>query len=110
MLDGIVQLSTFDEHIYHEMLTHPALFTHPAPKRVVIVGGGDGGTLREVLKHDPEEVVMIDIDRQLVDIAARHLPSLSDGAFSDPRLTLICEDAAVALRRYERAFDVAIID
>jgi len=110
VLDGIVQLSTFDEHIYHEMLVHPAMFQHPSPRRVVIVGGGDGGTLREALRHDPEQVVMIDIDEQFVRSAAKHLPSLNAGAFEDPRVTLIFEDASEALLRYESAFDVAIID
>ena len=110
VLDGIVQLSTFDEHIYHEMLVHPPMFAHPKPRRVVIVGGGDGGTLREVLRHNPEQVVMIDIDEQFVRAAAENLPSLSAGAFTDPRVTLLFEDASKALLRYENTFDVAIID
>ncbi len=110
VLDGIVQLSTFDEYIYHEMLVHPPMFAHSKPRRVCIVGGGDGGTLREILRHDPEEVVMIDIDEQFVRNAAKHLPSLSDGAFTDPRVTLLFEDASEALQRYENTFDVAIID
>lgn len=110
VLDGIVQLSTSDECIYHEMLVHPPMFAHPKPRRVLIVGGGDGGTLREVLRHDPEQVVMIDIDEQFVRAAAEHLPSLSAGAFTDRRVTLLFEDASEALLRYEDAFDVAIID
>ncbi|RLA45770.1 MAG: adenosylmethionine decarboxylase [Gammaproteobacteria bacterium] len=110
VLDGIVQFSTSDEFIYHEMLIHPAMFTHPNPRRVVIAGGGDGGALREVLRHNPEEVIMIDIDEQFVRAAAKHLPSLNAGAFEDPRVTLLFEDASEALLRYEGAFDVAIID
>ncbi|MCG2590456.1 adenosylmethionine decarboxylase [Rhodohalobacter sulfatireducens] len=110
VLDGIVQLSTFDEHIYHEMLVHPPMFAHAEPKRVCIVGGGDGGTLREVLKHNPKEVVMIDIDEQFVRAAAKYLPSLSNGSFEDPRVTLLFEDASEALKEYEDTFDVAIID
>lgn len=109
-LDGIVQLSTFDEHIYHEMLVHPSMFTHPNPKRVVIVGGGDGGTLREVLRHNPAEVVLIDIDQEFVDIAAKHLPSVCACAFQDPRVTVLFEDASEAIKRYDSVFDVAIID
>ena len=110
VLDGIVQLSTSDEYIYHEMLIHPTMFTHPNPRRVVIVGGGDGGALREVLKHDPEQVVMIDIDEQFVRAAAKHMPSISAGAFDDPRVTLLFEDASEALKQFEGKFDVAIID
>jgi len=110
VLDGIVQLSTSDEHIYHEMLVHPAMFAHPAPRRVVIIGGGDGGTLREVLRHNPDQVVMIDIDDEFVRAAACHLPGLSAGAFEDPRVTMVFEDASEVMSRYEGAFDVAIID
>lgn len=110
ILDGIVQLSTTDEHVYHEMLIHPPMFSHHNPKKVLIVGGGDGGALREVLRHNPEEVVMIDIDREFVHAAAKYLPSLSNGAFDDPRVTLVFEDASEALQRYENVFDVAIID
>lgn len=109
-LDGIVQLSTFDECRYHEMLVHPAMLTHPAPAHVLIVGGGDGGTLREALRHAPAEVVMIDIDRDFVAQAARHLPTLSAGAFDDPRVTLLHEDAAVEIERYHARFDVVLID
>jgi spermidine synthase len=109
VLDGIVQLSTSDEHRYHEMLVHPAMFTHPSPRRVLIVGGGDGGTLRETLRHSPEQVVMIDIDGEFVEQAARFLPTLSAGAFDDPRLTLLHEDAACAIDRYSD-FDVLIVD
>lgn len=109
-LDGIVQLSTFDEHRYHEMLVHPAMLAHPAPAHVLIVGGGDGGTLRETLVHAPADVVMIDIDREFVELAARHLPTLSAGAFEDPRVTLLHEDAAVAIERYRDRFDVILID
>ncbi len=110
VLDGIVQLSTADERVYHEMLVHPVMLSHPAPKRVLIVGGGDGGALREVLTHNPDEVVMIDLDRELVELAARLLPTLSNGAFDDPRVQLLHEDAAVWLQQWKNAFDVAVID
>lgn len=110
VLDGIVQLSTFDERLYHEMLVHPIMLRHDNPKRILIVGGGDGGVLRECLRHEPDEVVMIDIDDQLVSLCREHLPSVSDNAFMDPRLTLLFEDASVAVGRYDRHFDVAIID
>jgi spermidine synthase len=109
-LDGIVQFSTSDEYIYHDMLVHPAMFSHSDPKRVLIVGGGDGAALREVLRHDPDQVVMIDIDEQFVRGAAKHLPSLNAGSFEDPRLELLFEDASTALSRFEDCFDLAIID
>ncbi len=109
-LDGIVQFSTSDEYIYHDMLIHPVMFTHPNPKNILIVGGGDGAALREVLRHNPDQVVMIDIDEQFVRGAAKHLPSLHAGAFEDPRLKIIFEDASTALDQFEGVFDVAIID
>ena len=109
-LGGIVQFSTTDEYIYHDMLVHPAMFSHPNPKRVLIVGGGDGAALREVLRHNPDQVVMIDIDEQFVRGAAEHLPSLNAGAFEDPRLELLFEDASTALPRFKNSFDLAIID
>ncbi|NRB76039.1 MAG: adenosylmethionine decarboxylase, partial [Verrucomicrobiales bacterium] len=110
VLDGVIQLSTSDEHIYHEMLVHPPMLANDNPKRVLVIGGGDGGTLREILKHDPEEVVMIDIDEQFVRSIAKHLPTLHNGSFEDPRLKLLFEDANVAIDRYKDYFDVAIID
>lgn len=109
-LDGIVQFSTTDEYIYHDMLVHPAMFSHPNPKRILVVGGGDGAVLREVLRHNPDQVVMIDVDEQFVRGAAKHLPSLNAGAFDDSRIEFIFEDASTALLRYEDSFDLAIID
>uniref|UniRef100_UPI000E0E491D spermine/spermidine synthase domain-containing protein n=1 Tax=Synechococcus sp. UW106 TaxID=368495 RepID=UPI000E0E491D len=109
-LDGDVQLSTYDEYIYHEMLVHPALFLHPSPLVIAIIGGGDGGTLREVLKHDPEEVIVIDIDKEFIDLSKKYLPSVSDGAFNDPKVKLIYEDAAIALGKQSNRFDVVILD
>lgn len=72
--DGLVMLSEKDEFIYHDMITHPALFTHPNPKRVLIIGGGDGGTAREVLRHQTvENVVMVEIDKMVVEIGRAHV-------------------------------------
>ena len=110
VLDGIVQLSTADEFIYHDMLVHPVMFTHDSPRNVLIVGGGDGGALREVLRHNPDRVVMIDIDEEFVRCAQQNLPSLSQGAFEDARLELVFGDASVAADSYSDAFDVVIID
>lgn len=110
VLDGIVQLSTSDEHIYHDMLIHPVMFSHGSPENVLIVGGGDGGALREVLRHNPDRVVMIDIDEAFVKCAQQYLPSLSQSAFEDPRLELVFSDASVAIDSYPDTFDIVIID
>ena len=110
-LDGVVQTTTADEFIYHEMLAHVPILAHGAAKRVLIVGGGDGGMAREVLRHKTvEHVTMVEIDAGVVDFSKEFLPSLSDGAFDDPRLDLVISDGAAFVSQTDRMFDVAIID
>ncbi len=110
-LDGIVMLSTRDNHIYHEMMTHPALFSHPAPRQVLIVGGGDCGSLREILKHpEVEDVVQVELDAQVTRVAERYFPELcvSNG---DLRTTLLFQDAIDWLRNAAaQSRDVIILD
>lgn len=78
-LDGVLQSSLYGDAPYHEGLVHPAMISHPNPRRVAIIGGGEGATLREVLKHNTvDEVVMIDIDRELIAMAKEHLPGWND--------------------------------
>ncbi len=111
VLDGRVQSTEVEEFIYHEALVHPAMVTHPDPRTVLILGGGEGATLREVLRHRTvERVVMVEIDPQVVEICRRYLPEWSDGAFDDPRVTLIIDDAARYLQEKEDLFDVIICD
>ena len=111
VLDGKTQSSESDEFIYHEMLVHPALITHPAPETVFIAGGGEGATLREVLSHESvRHAVMVDIDREVVEASRQHLPAWHDGAFDDPRTTLLHEDARVYLENTGSTFDVIFID
>jgi len=89
-LDNVLNVSERDEFIYHEMIVHVPVLTHPNAKRVLIIGGGDGGSAREVLKHkNLEKIVMIDIDEFVVNSCKKHLPSINNGAFEDPRLKLI---------------------
>lgn len=114
VLDNLIQSTEFDEHIYHESLVHPAMVTHPSPQRVLVLGGGEGATLREVLKHScVKEAVMVDIDEEVVDIARKYLPEWHQGAFDDPRSRVIIADGAEyveeAYRRGEK-FDVVIMD
>ncbi|RLF12194.1 MAG: spermidine synthase [Thermoprotei archaeon] len=111
ILDGKLQSSVMDEWIYHEALVHPAMLTHPHPKRVVIIGGGEGATAREVLKHDAvEEVVMVDLDEEVVNLARRKLRVMHRGAFDNPKLKLLHQDGRKYLEEEEDTFDVAIID
>ncbi|MBU0987225.1 MAG: polyamine aminopropyltransferase [Proteobacteria bacterium] len=108
--DGIIQLSERDEFVYHEMIAHVPLFVHPLPKRVLVIGGGDGGTVREVLRHRSiERVVMVEIDEMVVRACRKHLPSVSC-AMDDPRLELRIEDGIKFVNETEEAFDVVIVD
>lgn len=109
-LDGIIQLSQADEFIYHEMIAHVPLITHPHPERMLIVGGGDGGALRESAKHPLKEIVMVEIDKEIVEVAKRYLPFISHGAFNDKRLKLCFENGKDLIRRYKDYFDVIIVD
>lgn len=110
-LDGIVQTTERDEFAYHEMLAHVPLFAHGDAKRVLIVGGGDGGVLREVLRHaSVEAATLVDIDRLVVDVCREHMPSLSDGAFDDSRSHLVIADATRFVAQTTDRFDVVIVD
>lgn len=109
-LDGIVQLTEADEFHYHEMLVQVPLLGHGRARRVLVVGGGDGGAIREVLKHPVDEVVMVELDPRVVEACRTHLPSVNAGAFEDPRLELRIEDGITYVARCDRGFDVILID
>ncbi len=111
VIDGVIMLSSRHNFLYHEMLSHPVLFTHPAPKNVVIIGGGDCGTLREVLKHpDIERVTQIDIDEQVTRMAERFFPELC-ASNNDPRATLLFADGIQYMRETPAgSVDVIIVD
>ncbi|MCX8196599.1 MAG: polyamine aminopropyltransferase [Acidilobaceae archaeon] len=111
LLDGKSQSSEHDEFVYHEALVHPAMLLHPRPQRVLILGGGEGATLREVLKHrSVEEVVMVDIDEDVVKVSRELWGELSAGAFEDPRVRLIIGDALDYIFGSPGKFDVIIAD
>jgi len=110
-LDGLVMLTDRDNFIYHEMLSHPALFTHPAPRQVLIVGGGDCGTLREVLKHrELERVQQVELDQEVTRTAEQFFPRLCESN-SDPRAELHFEDGIDWVSRAEpETYDLIIVD
>ncbi|MGH8160757.1 MAG: polyamine aminopropyltransferase [Gammaproteobacteria bacterium] len=110
-IDGYIMLSARDNFIYHEMMTHPALFTHAAPKRVVVIGGGDCGSLGEILKHDGVEwVTQVDIDERVTRVAEKYFPELTAGA-SNPRAELLFEDGIKWMRNAAaESADVIIVD
>jgi len=109
-LDGIIQITEKDEFCYHEMITHVPIVAHGAARRVLIIGGGDGGVLREALKHPLERVTMIELDDTVVSLCREYLPSLSDGAFDDPRADLRFMDGIKFVAETDDRFDVIIVD
>lgn len=110
-LDGVIQTTERDEPCYHEMLAHVPILAHGAAREVLIIGGGDGGALRDVLKHrSVARATMVEIDRSVVDMCAEYVPSLSDGAFDDPRTDIVIADGVKFVKETERRFDVIIVD
>jgi spermidine synthase len=112
ILDGRLQSAEVDEFIYHEALVQPAMLTHPEPRRVLVMGGGEGATLREVLRHPGvRRAVMVDIDGELVGLCQEWLPSFHAGAFDDPRTELVFADGRGWLAAQpDRDLDVIILD
>ena len=111
VVDNRIQSAEADEFIYHEILVHPAMITHPNPKVVLILGGGEGATLREVLKYPTvEKVVMVDIDEEFVNICRKYLKNWHHDSFNDKRVELIFADANEYIRKTKSFFDVVIAD
>lgn len=110
-LDKKIQSAQLDEFMFHEPLVHPAMITHPEPRRVVVAGGGEGATLREVLRHQcVQNATMVDIDRELVELCEQYLPEWHQGSFHDTRTTLIYEDARKVVASYRNHFDAVVSD
>ena len=110
-LDGVAQSAERDEFIYHEAMVHPAMLTHPQPRNVCVIGGGEGATPREVFRHPgTRRVVMVDIDEELVALCREHLAGWSAGAFEDPRLELHFIDGREYLENTDEEFDVILVD
>jgi spermidine synthase len=110
VLDGIVQLSEKDEFIYHEIISHPILFSHPNPQKILIIGGGDGGVLREVLKHPVKEVYLADIDKKASEIFREYVPFVSKDSFRDRRVKVFFEDGRKFIKDFQDFFDIIIVD
>ncbi|MCY4643491.1 MAG: polyamine aminopropyltransferase [Bacteriovoracales bacterium] len=108
--DGLVMVTERDEFVYHDMIAHVPLFTHPCPRKVLIIGGGDGGTAREVLRHDVvEKCVMVEIDAMVVEASRTHLPSMSC-SLDHPKLELRIEDGIKYVEETDEVFDVVLVD
>ena len=111
VLDGKIQSAEFDEYVYHEALVHPVMVAHPNPRRILILGGGEGATLREVLKHGcVRRAVMVDLDEELVRLCKKHLKKWHCGAFDDRRARLVFDDATKFAATSKDTFDVIITD
>ncbi len=110
VLDGVVQLTECDNHVYHEMIAHVPLMAHGAARDVLIIGGGDGGTLKEVLKHPVERATLVELDGEVIDLSRRYLPKVSGGAFADPRANVLVMDGTRYIEDTREKFDVIIID
>lgn len=109
-LDGIIQFSENDEFIYHEIIAHVPLLSHKNPKKFLVVGGGDGGVLREAAKHPLKELYHVEIDKEIVALSKKYLPFVSKGVFSDKRLCACFEDGIKFIKRYRDFFDVIVVD
>jgi len=110
VIDGITMLSEFDEFAYHEMITHVPLLTHSNPRSVLVIGGGDGGTVREIIKHpEVEQVHVCEIDEEVINVCRRYLPLLAS-SFDDPRVEVFYEDGARFMKKRTGFYDVIIVD
>ena len=109
LLDGLVQTTEKDEFFYHEMLVHPALQAHPSPQNLLIIGGGDGGVLKETLRYPIKSVCLVEIDPLVIDVSKEYFPWLSS-SLDDERTELIIADGLEFIRKTDRKFDVVIID
>ena len=110
-IDGAPQSAQRDEYMYHEALAHPAMCMHPNPRNVLLLGGGPGAALREILRHKSVvRATMVDIDGELVEECRRLMPEWSEGAFEDPRVKLVIGDGKAWLEKSEEDFDVIIMD
>lgn len=108
-LDGITMCTELDEFMYHEMLVHVPLFIHPEPKKVLVIGGGDGGSVREVFKHPSvEEVILCEIDPEVIEAAKKYLPTAVE--LNNPKLKIVNENGAEYVKSFENYFDAIILD
>lgn len=111
ILDGVVQTTEKDEFIYHEMMSHIPMFAHPKPANVLIIGGGDGGILREVLKHKTvKKATLVEIDKRVIDFSIKSLPTISSGSFNDKRASIVIDDGSQFVKKTKEKYDVVIVD
>lgn len=109
-LDGMVMTTVRDEFVYHEMVAHPALVTHPNPENVLVVGGGDGGVIREIMKHPKvKKAVLVDIDGKVIEYSKKYLPTIA-GELDNPRVEVIVNDGYMHIHDHKNTYDVIMVD
>ena len=109
-LDDVIQTTVKDEFVYHEMITHVGLNTHPNPRQVLVIGGGDGGSIREVVKHrQVEKARMVEIDGRVIEAAKEFLPEISCG-YADPRVEILVDDGIKHVRDHRDTYDMIVVD
>ncbi|MDY6967700.1 MAG: polyamine aminopropyltransferase [Spirochaetota bacterium] len=110
VLDGIIMCTEWDEFTYHEMITHVPMFTHPMPENILVIGGGDGGTIREVLKHpEVKKIDLCEIDEHVIRLSKQHLQTMSS-SFEDNRVSIFNEDGAEFIKKRKNCYDIIIVD
>lgn len=110
LLDGMVMTTDVDEFVYHEMVAHVPLCTHPNPKKVLVVGGGDGGAIREIVKHDSvEKAVLVDIDGKVIEYSKKYLPNIAK-ELNNPRVEVKVEDGFRHIHEHKNTYDVILVD
>ncbi len=109
VIDGKIQFSEADEKFYHEMLVHVPMLLHPNPKKILIIGGGDGGAAREALKHGVESIKLVEIDENVIEACKKYI-GIDEGALSDARVEILLEDGIEFVKNCEDKFDVVIVD
>jgi len=110
LIDGVIMLTESDEFCYHEMIAHVPLCVHPKAQKVLVIGGGDGGTIREILKHDNiKEIEICEIDKKVIEVSKRHFPNLGN-SFDDPKVKIFCEDGNKFIRKRKNEYDLIVVD
>jgi spermidine synthase len=110
LIDGVIMLTEADEFCYHEMIAHVSLCVHPKAQKVLVIGGGDGGTVREILKHDNvKEIDVCEIDGKVIEICKKHFPYLA-GSFDDAKVKIFCEDGNKFVKERKNEYDLIIVD
>jgi spermidine synthase len=109
ILDQCIMFTEKDEHIYHEILVHPAMVCHPNPKKILVIGGGDGGALREIIKYEVESAKLVEIDARVIEVSKKFFPALGN-SFLDNRVTTITDDGATYVKKAKESFDIIFVD